>query len=462
MKCWGSNIYGQLGSSKGNGDSDTDSKRLIGDAPDEIQNLSPINLGSKAKAIATSRRGIWRSCDTECAEDDGTVNQTCKNQCEAENEINERAHTCAILDNDKVKCWGANHHGQLGQGDRDNRGDQANEIASLGIVDLGNNHTVKAIALGSQHTCAILDNNKVKCWGWNQKGQLGYGSAGQGSLGKAPREMGTYLDYVGGANSNFKAKAITAGYQHTCAIRKNGNVTCWGFNASGQLGYDDNIDYTNVETELLNKSVNLSIKAKSIASGGYHTCAILDNDKVKCWGLNSHGQLGQGTKTTYNDDNTIANNHNIGDEQGEMAQLQYIDLGSNRKAKAITAGLFHTCVLLDNEEMKCWGFNKQGQLGIGNNQNANQSIGDQADEMGGQLKSVPTNTLREVVGISAGSTNSCFILDNDDVKCWGHNWFGQLGQGNKGTIESDGTVHNRNIGDTESILSIQPIPLPNN
>merc|ERR1712014_430620 len=83
-------------------------------------------------------------------------------------------HTCAILDNDEVKCWGQNYNGQLGYGDTSNRGDDSGEMGdSLAAIDLGTGRSAKALAHGYTHTCAILDNDEVKCWGKNVGGQLG-------------------------------------------------------------------------------------------------------------------------------------------------------------------------------------------------------------------------------------------------------------------------------------------------
>ena len=78
-------------------------------------------------------------------------------------------NTCAILDNGELKCWGSNDSGQLGLGlgDMDHRGDEPNEMAMLPAIDLGSGRTARMIAVGSAHTCAILDNDELKCWGAN-------------------------------------------------------------------------------------------------------------------------------------------------------------------------------------------------------------------------------------------------------------------------------------------------------
>jgi alpha-tubulin suppressor-like RCC1 family protein len=150
--------------------------------------------------------------------------------------------------------------------------------------------------------------------------------------------------------------------------------------------------------------------ATAISAGKNHSCALLDNASVKCWGSNNFGQLG------------IDNSTNMGDHSGEMAALTGIDLGTGRTATAISAGDDHTCALLDNASVKCWGRNSYGQLGIDNDTR----MGDDSGEMA-VLPSIDLGTGRTATAISAGNEHSCALLDNASVKCWGYNGAGQLG-----------------------------------
>jgi len=140
-------------------------------------------------------------------------------------------HTCVILDNDNVKCWGSdfsNSYGQLGYDDTTARGTTAGSMASLGTVNLGAGHTAKAISAGAIHTCVILDDNNVKCWGYNGSGGLGYddnANRGDGSAGYGMATLGTV-----NLGTGHTAKAISAGGSHTCAILDNNSVKCWGSN----------------------------------------------------------------------------------------------------------------------------------------------------------------------------------------------------------------------------------------
>ena len=155
-------------------------------------------------------------------------------------------------------------------------------------------------------------------------------------------------------------------------------------------------------------SINLGTgrTATAIAGGFYHTCALLDNASVKCWGLNNRGQLG------------IDNNTNMGDNSSEMALLPSINLGTGRTATAIASGGYHSCALLDNASVKCWGLNNFGQLGIDNSTNEPSLMS------GGEVAVLPVVNLgtgRTATAIAGGFYHTCAILDNASVKCWGLN-----------------------------------------
>jgi alpha-tubulin suppressor-like RCC1 family protein len=143
-------------------------------------------------------------------------------------------HTCAILDDSRVKCWGVNIHGELGLGDIFNRGDNKREMGdSLSAVSLGTGRTALAIDTGADHVCARLDDSSVKCWGDNSDGQLGLGDTF--NRGDGAGEMGDSLSAIS-LGTGRTATAIAAGYDHSCAILDDGLVKCWGINSSGQLG----------------------------------------------------------------------------------------------------------------------------------------------------------------------------------------------------------------------------------
>ena len=152
----------------------------------------------------------------------------------------------------------------------------------------------------------------------------------------------------------------------------------------------------------------------AIAAGGAHACAILDTNHVKCWGTNSRGELGAGDTSDRGD---AANE--LGDN------LPKVSLGTGRSARTISASVGHTCAILDDNSVKCWGVNYRGQLGLGDKDGR----GVMAGQMGDNLPRVSLGTGRTAKALSAGDEHTCALLDDDSVKCWGANSLGQLGQG---------------------------------
>ena len=369
VECWGANASGQLGLGH------TDS---IGDEPDEMGSaLQPVNFGAgrTAKALASGEN-----------------------------------HTCALLDNNTVKCWGEGGMGQLGSGSPDSIGDNTGEMGdALDAVKLGTGRAAKAVTGGDNHTCALLDNDTVKCWGANGSGQLGQGD--MMNRGTDPSEMGEGLNAVE-LGTGRTAKMIAAGASHTCALLDDNTVKCWGANGSGQLGQGDNMDREAAPDEEVNLGTGRS--AKMIAAGGNYACAILDDSSIKCWGDNSESQLGLGDTI---DRGTAANQ--MGDD------LPAVNLGTGRAAKRVVLGTDFTCAILDNDTLKCWGLNDMGQLGQGDMTNR----GTNANQMGDDLNAIELGTGRTVHAIEAGAAHTCVLLDDDSVKCWGANGDGQLGLG---------------------------------
>lgn len=318
-------------------------------------------------------------------------------------------HTCALSTLGRVKCWGLNNHGQLGQDSTLTFGDQIGEMAGLSTVYLGAGRTAKKLALGEAFTCAILDTDQVKCWGYNTYGNLGYENTA--SIGDLPGEMSA----LGVVNLGLgrTAKDISVGYNFACVILDNDQVKCWGDGFTGATGYDSGSNIGDDPGEMASLPyVNLGLgrTAKKISAGYANTCAILDNDQVKCWGANSFGQLGY--------DNTIPRGKNPGD----MASLGYVNVGVGRHAKDISVGSGFVCVILDNDQLKCWGANDVGQLGYDDIIDKGGSPGDMS-----VLSEINLGAGRTVKKVSAGKLHTCAILDNDQLKCWGSNYFGYLG-----------------------------------
>jgi len=339
-----------------------------------------------------------------------------------------KEHTCALLDNASVKCWGLNTYGQLGIDDNTTMGDGSGEMTALPSINLGTGRTATAIAAGGYHSCALLDNASVKCWGNNRNGQLGIDNTTH--MGKTSGSMAALPSINLGTGRT--ATAIAAGEYHSCALLDNASVKCWGYNSVGQLGTDNNTDMGDGSGEMaVLPSINLGTgrTATAIAAGGYHSCALLDNASVKCWGLNNFGQLGIDNST--NEPSLMSG--------GEVAVLPVVKLGTGRTSTAIAGGFYHTCALLDNASVKCWGLNNRGQLGIDNNTNMGNTSGSMA-----QLTGINLGTGRTATAISAGNEHSCALLDNASVKCWGYNGAGQLG------------IEGNDMGDNTGEMAVLP------
>lgn len=333
--------------------------------------------------------------------------------------------TCVVFLDGRVKCWGMNISGQLGLGDTDTRGDNPNEMGgSLPFIRLGTGQKVKTLAVGGNQTCALLESGAVKCWGSNSFGGLGLGAGGH--RGDDPGEMDDALPTVE-LGTGRTARALAGGTSHTCAILDNGAVKCWGFNYSGQLGLGDTENRGDGAGEMGDAlpTVNLGTgrTAKALTAGDAHTCALLDDDTVKCWGSSQRGQLGLGDAS------------NRGDSRGEMGDaLPSVNLGTGRTARALAAGDSSTCALLEGGAVKCWGNNFSGQLGLGDGAHR----GDGSGEMDDALPAVNLGTGRTAQALAVGSYHACAFLDDATVKCWGSNTNGQLGLGDKEN-RGDGT-----------------------
>jgi cysteine-rich repeat protein len=310
------------------------------------------------------------------------------------------SHSCAILEDHSVRCWGRGVEGQLG----------------LGVVDLGAGQTAIAVSTGFWFSCAILASGAVKCWGYNEYGALGLGD--MVDRGLSPAQMGDALPAVDlGTGEN--AIAISAGMAHTCVILASGAVKCWGLNSFGGLGLGDGqhrgMKPGDMGDALPTVDLGAGETAVAISAGYYHTCAILQGGAVKCWGKNEDGQLGLGDTVDR------------GSSPSDMGDgLPAVDLGTGKTAVAISAGAQYTCALLGGGEVKCWGSNVSGNLGLGDLANRGAMPG----EMGDALPAVDLGAGKTAVAVVAAlGYHTCAILQGGAVKCWGFNDHGQLGLG---------------------------------
>jgi alpha-tubulin suppressor-like RCC1 family protein len=328
--CWGDNTYGQLGDS-----SNTPSLTAVA--------VTASGMGGGVTAIAS---GLYHSCAIDASggvwcwghNNSGQLGDTTTTDSNFPVAVSGLAsgvtsisaggaHTCAVQSG-AAKCWGSDALGQLGNS-------APNADSSTPVLVTGLGASVDAVAAGQNHACA-LKSGGVSCWGANANGQLGDG------LG-APWFPSTSPVTVSGLSAGSGVTAITAGYNHTCAI-VSGAAQCWGKDTNGQLG-----DGGNSDSSIPLPVSGLSSGVTAIAGGGAHTCAIVSNS-AKCWGGDSSGQLGNGAPNT---DSNVPVDVN----------------GLTSGATAIGAGGLHSCAV-QNGGALCWGANASGQLGDNSTNNS--------------------------------------------------------------------------------------------
>jgi len=286
------------------------------------------------------------------------------------------SHTCALLGDGTVQCWGVGDSGQRGDG-------TFNNISTVPVAVVGLSNAV-AVAARGYHSCALLGDGTVRCWGRNADGQLGDGTVADPATGPPGSSTPVQVSGITGA------AAVIAGGYHTCALFADGTAQCWGRNDDGQLGDGT---FTRSSTPV---RVGGLTGAAAVTGGFYHTCALLGDGTVQCWGRNAEGQLGDGSSI------------------GTRAPTRVIGITG---ALAVSGGFQHTCALLSDGTVQCWGRNAEGQLGDGTTTSSSTPV-----RVGG---------VTGAVAVSAGILHTCALLANGTVKCWGAvgNGFGQLGNG---------------------------------
>jgi hypothetical protein len=268
-------------------------------------------------------------------------------------------HSCALLSDATVRCWGNNAAGQLGDATKINRNRPVN-VPLSGLA--------KQISVGSTHSCAVIAGGSLQCWGSNAVGALGDGTTVSSSVPVDVRA--TWVVEV----------AVGDGY--TCARASDGSVACWGLNSSGQLGdgtHDDRATPADISHATFPKPV------VQITAGEAHACARMSDGRVLCWGDNSSGQLG--------------------DASGVSSASPVFVVGIDN-AIDVAAGAVDTCALLADGGMKCWGGNTLGQLGDGT--------------MIDSSSPVTVTAVSGVTGLMTGvwSALECGVKTDHSIACW--------------------------------------------
>jgi alpha-tubulin suppressor-like RCC1 family protein len=244
-----------------------------------------------------------------------------------------------VLESGAVRCWGLGTTGRLGYGNSRNIGDDEKPSAA-GDVNLG--AAAVAVSAGYTHTCALLEDGSVRCWGLGSSGQLGTGNTSSIGDNEVPSSVPAIA-------LGASASAVVTGQSHSCALLESGHVRCWGLGRHGALGYGNTDNVGDDEDPALAGDLDLGGRASSLVAGQRHSCALLENHTLTCWGYSADGVLGSGTRVTVGDDEAPSSVGTL-----ELAGAVF---GLSSTAK-------HACALV-GQGVQCWGDGSGGKLGLG-------------------------------------------------------------------------------------------------
>jgi alpha-tubulin suppressor-like RCC1 family protein len=422
VKCWGNNFNGQLGTG-----SPAESSSIPQDVAGLTSGVLAVSAGVNHTCALTTGGGLkcWGSnsrgqLGVEPSTGSSGIPLDVQGLASGVTAVSAGwSFTCAVV-NGGVKCWGSNFQSQLGS---DNYPSTSTPTDVIGLSS-----GVTAVSAGGMHACALTSAGGVKCWGNGP--QLGDGIA---NMSAAP------VDVVGLAGGISR---ISAGYNHTCAVTL-GGVQCWGINEYSQLGTGPDAGFITTPQDV----VGLASGALALSTGSMHTCALTSTGGVKCWGQNSEGQVGDGTtihRSTPVDvsglssgvravsagkDFTCAltdlgavvcwglnSSGQLGDGTTARRTEPVAVTGLPAGVTAISAGGYHACALDATGGVWCWGENSFSQLGDGTTEQSSGAV--QA-----------ANLVDKASAIGAGAWHTCALTLAGGLKCWGRNNTGQLGNG---------------------------------
>lgn len=362
--------------------------------------------------------------------------------------------TCMIMSGE-VWCWGDNTYNKLANNQGYPYHSYPTQVVGVGGVGVLSNIT--DIAIGMGHACALSTTGQVFCWGRNDYGQIGDNTV----VNKATpvQVLG-----VGGVGNLSNIISITASYLHSCALNVAGNTFCWGYNAHGQMGDNTTTHrYTPVQVMGVG-AVGVLSNITAISSGDYHACALNNAGAMYCWGYNGYGQMGDGTTTqrytpiqvkgvagvgnlsnivnmsagghgSYGFNCAVDNtgsvycwgyggNYNMGDlgasSRYTPVQVKGVGgVGSLANISSVSAGGYHACAVNNAGNTYCWGYNAQSQIG----NNSTTAVGSPVLTPGVD----GVGNLSNIIGIVAGSHNTCAYAKTGEMYCWGYNLYGQAG-----------------------------------
>ncbi len=379
--CWGSNDSGQLG---------------VGGIGAEQYSSKPLKAAgvSDAVSVATGWEhscAVHRNGTVSCWGDnnrgelgDGVVESVALDPVSVigiDDALDADAghwHTCALHRSGQVSCWGWNADGQLGNG--------GDGVVSPTPVRVDGISDAVAVALGSEHSCALHATGEISCWGDNFFGELGTGTAGPNERSPTPQKVVGISDAV----------VIDTTIEHSCAVHETGKISCWGANGNGQLG-NNSLESVSVPQQVIGID-----DAVDISVGAGFSCAVRRGGTVYCWGSNTLGSLGNGEQDPFDPDSSF---------WGSMSPLQVLGISD---VVDISSGRWFTCALTKGDDAYCWGSNLYGELGAG---------------IVSSTESAPIQVagIDDAVAVTSAFTHSCTLHATGKVTCWGDYWRGDLG-----------------------------------
>jgi alpha-tubulin suppressor-like RCC1 family protein len=403
VECLGNNLYGQLGTLIAGSESDKAIRVRLPVAAGDIAAGARFACATEAEDEQHARRRMWcwgEDRHFQLADGIGADHEdpAVTRYEHVESADGGGSHLCALSTTGGITCSGYNGRGQLGDGHRTTQSTPASPVVGL--------EAVTSIAAGGTHSCAVVQGS-VQCWGRNNNGQLGDGS-------NVDRSVPVRVEGVAGAVE------VVAGINHTCAMLADGTAMCWGDNVSGQLGNESLFERRAVAGPVIDVDRAPLDRITQLAAGGEHTCALLDDGIVTCWGDNGSGQLGM----------RICSSGCVA--PGPVALPQ--------AAREIAVGYRHSCALLADQTVMCWGGDDYGQLGNGRL------------PMGEPLNSSAPVAVTDLAGIEHIFSHghfTCAIASDGSARCWGAGEAGQLGGGSISNRAAPGDFVSGVTGATE-------------
>ena len=335
-------------------------------------------------------------------------------------------HTCAIADNGSLWCWGDNSAGQFGDG---------TDVDSRLPRRSGDGYDWAAVGAGMTHPCGLTKDGRLWCWGGGGSGQLGSGGMDSTASPAEVRIMGP----AGAVEDGHRWTSVSVAGWHSCGTRDDGTAWCWGFNTAHQVnpGLLERVP----EPFRVGDAEFRSVPVRSVHTGRWHSCALREDDSLWCWGRNVDGQIADAPERVVTDPRRLDGSwsaaalgpyHTCGirtdgqlwcwgmRESGRLGTGGTDEEGSAPAARVgdqtwrtLTAGGWFTCAIRTDGTLWCWGGNEAGAVGDGANEH----------------RFVPTRVGAhdDWLGVWAGRYHACGIRADGGTHCWGSNSDDQLG-----------------------------------